>query len=159
MNATVKYVLAGLGALVLVSLIASGMTLLVARSVLAPQPVLAVGAPDRGGYVNGNGGSVLVEGKEVALPKFVTNLADTGGAVDVTFVLVVRSEKDAAKVEKAKNQLRDAILGLLRTKRVAELTGPGGKDKLAESVATRVNDLLGSGMIAKVLVPDMVTQP
>lgn len=154
-----RYALAGVAGLALVAAVASGTTLLLVRSLLQTQPVLAVGMPGRGGYAAGNGMGGLVEGKEIALPKFVTNLADPGAAVDVTFVLVVRSDKDAARVERAKNQLRDGILGLLRTRRAADLTGPGGKDRLAELVLQRANELLGSGTVTRVLVPDMVTQP
>lgn len=156
MKVKLIYVAAGLLGVALIALVASAVALLAVRAML-PSPVLAVGAPDRGGYVAGSGG--LVQGKEVALPKFVTNLADPGAAVDVTFVLVVRTEKDAQRVQEVKNQLRDTILGVLRAKKAAELTGPNGKDSLARDIQARANELLGSGTVTRVLVADLVTQP
>ncbi len=159
MKSPLIYVIAGLVGLVLVAAVSSGMTLLVMKSMI-PRAVPA--GEERGGYAAASGGSTLVESaevKEVALAKFVTNLADEGGAVDVTLVLMVRSEKDAQRVEKLKNQIRDSILGILRTKKSVELKRPDGKDTLAKDVLTKANEMLGRDTVTRVLVTDMVTQP
>lgn len=99
------------------------------------------------------------EGREVSLGQFTTNLAERGAAVQISFVLLVPGEKEAARVEAAKSELRDAVLGLLRDKKPSDLAGAGGKDRLAREIQARANEVLGEPIVSRVLITEMLAQP
>lgn len=141
------WILAGLVGLGLVAGVAAGVAAMVAQ-----RQAGGAGASQRPAARAG-------EGREVSLGEFTTNLAERGSAVQVTFVLIVPGEKEAARVEAARSELRDAVLGLLRDTRAADLSGAQGKDRLARSVLARVNQVLGEPVVNRVLVTDIVAQP
>lgn len=90
---------------------------------------------------------------------FTTDLADKDRLryADVTVALAM---KDQAAVEAAKSaepQIRDVILSQIRTRVAADLAGPAGKDKLAESLQKALSDLL-KAQFKKVYVTDLVIQ-
>lgn len=93
----------------------------------------------------------------VSLAKFVTDLADKDRPryVDVTVVLALKSDKVKPKVEKAVPEIRDAILGHLRTLTASQLAGAEGKDRLAQSLQQVLNKHQG---IRKVLITDLLVQ-
>lgn len=148
MKRTLLWVGGILGALLLVGALAVGVSVMFfgQAGVEAEEPAAAAGP-------------ALPEGPQVPLAKFVTNLAEPGTAIDVSFALVLADEKQVAQIDKQKLLLRDAILGVIRATRPAEVTGPEGKDRLAAAVMARISEILGPGVVQQVLVTDLVTQP
>lgn len=134
--------------LVLAGGVAAGVAIaVVGRQAGGNAPAAAQSAPKPG------------EGREVSLGQFTTNLAERGAAVQISFVFLVAGEKEAARVEAAKSELRDAILGLLRDKKSADLAGAQGKDRLAAEVRARANEVLGEPIVSRVLITEMLAQP
>lgn len=150
MRATVLWSVAG----VLALLLAGGVGYGVSRMMIASaQPAGAAG-------IGGNlPHSSLPAGPVVSLPKFVTNLSESGTAIDVTFALVLTREEDVATVETHKLLLRDQILGVIRSKKAADVQALAGKEGLAADVLAAVQEVLGPEVVRQVLVTDMVTQP
>lgn len=97
----------------------------------------------------------------LALKPFTTNLGDPGRAayINVTFELVVRSAKEKPTVEHQVPAIRDAIVGILNSKRSVEVTGAEGANKLKTDIMTKVNELVGGTYISQVLITDIVVQP
>lgn len=101
----------------------------------------------------------VAEGVFFKTKNFVTNLADSDRLryVDATVALAV---KDEAALEVAKTiepQIRDTVLGQLRQRTAAELSGPAGKDKVAEALSAAISELL-PGQLLKVYVTDLTVQ-
>lgn len=139
--------------------ILGGLVLLVVAAGVAAGVAMAVVGRQGGGNTPAAAGSKPGEGREVSLGQFTTNLAERGAAVQISFVFLVAGEKEAARVEAAKSELRDAVLGLLREKKPADLAGAQGKDRLAREVQARVNEVLGGPVVSRVLITEMLAQP
>lgn len=93
------------------------------------------------------------------LKNFVTDLADKDRAryVDVTIAVGTKDAVTLEAVKKQEVQIRDLILSQLRTRTAADLTGAGGKDKLAESLKEALSKLLKENFKA-VFITDLVVQ-
>lgn len=99
----------------------------------------------------------------LALKNFVTDLADKERAryVDVTMQLGFRDAVDLAAAKKLEPQIRDIILGQLRTRVAADLAGATGKEKLAESLKVPLTELLKSTAkngLKGIFITDLVVQ-
>jgi flagellar FliL protein len=104
--------------------------------------------------------SELKEGLVINLKPFVTNLADIDRAryINVTFELVARNVTEAKKLDTNLPIVRDAIVTVLNTKKSMEVTGESGANKLKTDIQSKVNLLLGTGLVQKVLMTDFVVQ-
>ena len=96
-----------------------------------------------------------------AIQNIVTNLADPGGkryvrlSVDFDFV----NESDAADfAEKYQAQVKDAILTLLWSKTSADLSSVDGMLAFRTEIQTRVNQIMGQGVVKQVFITDRVIQ-
>lgn len=132
-------------------------TVLVSVTVTALVATRLGARPGAAAEAAAGGGAEL--GPLVVLPRFITNLADPGTAVDVTFAIAAVDSAAVARVEAAKTALRDPILGVVRNQRAVDLVGAGGKDRLVGLVRQAVEEQLGPGVVQRVLVVDLVTQP
>ena len=114
----------------------------------------------------GKGGA---EKKHVAAPvvsaswpmePFIVNLLDNQGEryLKVIMQLEVSDQLAVPELEQMKAKLRDNILDLLTAKTYAELMEMGGKQKLRDEVAARVNSYLTKGKITKVYFTEFVIQ-
>lgn len=99
-------------------------------------------------------------GVTVDLGEFVTNLADPSGRrlVKARFVLEVVDEKAKAVLEENLDRARSAVLGILRSKSVADLHGGEGHQRLEQEVRDRVNDAITDAKIRAVYATDLVVQ-
>lgn len=91
---------------------------------------------------------------------FIVNLLDNQGEryLKVVIQLEVSDQLAIAELNQIKPKLRDNILDLLTAKTYAELMDMGGKQKLRDEVAVRINSYLTQGKIVKVYFTDFVIQ-
>ncbi len=103
---------------------------------------------------------VRVLQKPVTLPQFTVNLADPPGnrylkiGMDVEF----NTPDAATTIQNESARVRDAIILLLSSKTVRELSSPEGKVILKNEVAGRLNQVLGSAQVVRVYFTDFVIQ-
>lgn len=100
-------------------------------------------------------------GYRVAVGEILTNLADTDRPryVQVSLELEVDSRAAAGHLEEEMPRVRDALIGLLRATRYADLAGEEGMRALGERVARRVDELLeGRGRVLRVLFTAFLIQ-
>jgi flagellar FliL protein len=143
------YIASGVAA-VLVVVGAAGVT---AYFVIGRMHTTSIGSPEAAQ-------SELKEGLVVNLKPFVTNLADIDRTryINVTFELVARNVTEAKKLDTNLPIVRDAIVTVLNTKKSMEVTGESGANKLKTDILSKVNLMLGSGLVQKVLMTDFVVQ-
>lgn len=91
---------------------------------------------------------------------FIVNLLDNQGEryLKIIMELEVSSQLAVAELELLKPKLRDNILDLLTAKTYGELMDMGGKQRLRDEVAVRINSYLTKGKIVKVYFTDFVVQ-
>jgi len=104
-------------------------------------------------------------GPPASLPlgEFVVNLADPGAMryLKTTIVLEVRGTiKSGGEGEGggADPKVRDAVIEVLSSKRMAELTAPGGKDQLRKDIMTAVNKRLEDAKVVDVYFNEFAMQ-
>lgn len=97
----------------------------------------------------------------LALKPFTTNLGDEGrnSYINVTFELVLVDAKAKEKVDPQVPAVRDAVVGILHSKKSMEVTGAEGANKLKAEVMSRVNEVIGGAYVQQVLITDIVVQP
>ena len=99
-------------------------------------------------------------GSTWAMEAFIVNLMDNNG--DRYLKAVVQLElSDAAAVpelEQLKPKLRDNVLDLLSAKSYKDLMEMGGKERLREEIAMRLNSFLTKGKVVKVYFTEFVIQ-
>lgn len=99
-------------------------------------------------------------GSTWAMEPFIVNLMDNNG--DRYLKAVVQLElSDAAAVpelEQLKPKLRDNVLDLLSAKAYKDLMEMGGKERLREEIAMRLNSFLTKGKVVKVYFTEFVIQ-
>ena len=111
---------------------------------------------------SGSGGSVspapLI--KPVPLPSLTVNLADPPGDRYLKIGLEVEfSAPDAiAGLQNQSARVRDAIILLLSSKTVAELTSAEGKVLLKNEIAARLNQILGAPRVVRIYFTEFVIQ-
>ncbi len=147
MRKAALYIVFGLLGLLAVSAVAGGTAYLVM------QGKLAAAAPERST-------EDLTDSVVIALEPFVTNLADEGRHryINVTFELVVPSQREAEKVQANLPLIRDAILGILGRKDSKEVTGEIGSNTLKIEIQSKINSLLGDEYVKQVLITDFAVQ-
>ncbi len=91
---------------------------------------------------------------------FIVNLMDNQGEryLKVVMQLEVSDQRAVAELEQLKPKLRDNVLDMLTAKTYGELMDLGGKQKLRDEVAVRLNAYLAKGKIVKVYFTDFVIQ-
>lgn len=96
------------------------------------------------------------------LETFTVNLSDQQSYLQTEIQLMVRDVKVQEKIKLHMPEVRDALIRLLSSKSVEELSQPDGKDKLAEEIRKQVNEVLGvkkkSQGVQKVLFASFIIQ-
>lgn len=128
---------------------AGGAAFLVLRAVEG-KPAAAAAKPAEGEQT---------KGKVVSLTRFLTDLADRDRRryVDVTVSVLVEGEEAALALEEDMPEVRDAVLGYLRSQGAAELIGSVGKERLSAALEQVLGPLVPGG-VRKVYITDMVVQ-
>ncbi len=103
-----------------------------------------------------------VEFKErlYALEPFVVNVTGDGYSRYLKLKVALEAESIAVKEELDARlpQVRDALIVLLSSKRLSDITDFEGKALLKEDVLLRVNDLLEAGSVRSVMFTEFVVQ-
>jgi flagellar FliL protein len=91
---------------------------------------------------------------------FIVNLLDNQGEryLKIVLQLEVSNQLAVAELELLKPKLRDNVLDLLTAKTYSELMDMGGKQRLRDEIAVRINTYLTKGKIVKVYFTDFVIQ-
>lgn len=91
---------------------------------------------------------------------FIVNLLDNQGEryLKVVMQLELSNQLVAPELEQLKPKLRDNVLDLLTAKTYNELMDMGGKQRLRDEVAIRLNTYLTKGKVVKVYFTDFVIQ-
>lgn len=94
------------------------------------------------------------------LDTFIVNLAEEGGNryLRVTLELELSEETLKTEVEQRLPQVRDAMLMILPTKKVAELGTVEGKTTLRHEVIDRLNGMLTGGEVTNIYFTEFVIQ-
>jgi flagellar basal body-associated protein FliL len=98
-----------------------------------------------------------------SLDEFLVNLADNGGKsylkIKVSLGYDAKNKKDMDKELAAKtDQIRDAIIGVLRSKLSTDLNTQTGVDQLKKDILAKVNPLFESGKANSVYINDILIQ-
>ncbi len=91
---------------------------------------------------------------------FIVNLVDNNGEryLKVILQLEVNDQAALAELDAFKPKLRDNILDLLSVKSYKELIDVGGKQRLRDEIAMRLNSFLAKGKVVKVYFTEFVIQ-
>ena len=96
------------------------------------------------------------------LKSFVVNLADKKGLgkryLKVTMEVEVESEESLQKVESNTPKVRDTVLLLLSSKQINEINTMEGKLDLKQALLSRMNRILGEGIIKRIYFSEFVVQ-
>ncbi len=90
--------------------------------------------------------------KPVSLPTLTVNLADPSGQryLNIGMDVEVNAPEAVAELESQTARVRDAIILLLSSKRVSDLTSAEGKILLKTEVAARLNQILGAPRVVRI---------
>lgn len=101
----------------------------------------------------------VVSAKTFGLDEFLVNLADEDGKryLKVKVFLGYDNKKLDAELEEKKPILRDAIIGVIRTKKAADIT-PKGVESIKMEIIQRINPLLEKGKLNNVYINDILVQ-
>ena len=91
---------------------------------------------------------------------FIVNLLDNQGEryLKIVIQLEMSDQPVLAELDQLKPKLRDNVLDLLTAKTYSELMEPGGKQRLRDELAMRLNSYLTKGKVLKVYFTDFVIQ-
>ncbi len=95
-----------------------------------------------------------------SLESFIVNLSDEGGKryLRVTMGLEVSDPKASDELTKRLPQVRDRILTILPTRKVADLQTADGKDLLRSEIAAKLNELFAKEIVKKIYFTEFVIQ-
>lgn len=110
--------------------------------------------------------SSQIEKKEmpiaVPLESFIVNLMDKAGLgkryLKVTIELEVGGEEKKKMVETHKPQLKDTVLLLLSSHSFEEIRSMEGKIELKQALLSRINQVLGVGVVHRIYFTEFVVQ-
>lgn len=98
---------------------------------------------------------------EYALGEFLANLADEGGKkylkVNIVLTYDGTNKKLAEELAKKQNDLKDATLSVLRSKKSTDLTVKGSEDLKVELI-TRYGTILQDGKVIKIVFTNFLMQ-
>ena len=96
--------------------------------------------------------------KPVSLPTLTVNLADPSGQryLNIGMDVELNSPEAVAELEGQTARIRDAIILLLSSKKVADLATAEGKILLKTEVAARLNQILGAQRVVRIYFTEFV---
>lgn len=99
-------------------------------------------------------------GPVVTLDAFVVNLAGTRGEryLKTVLSLELTSKKAVSAIEPLHVSIRDAIISILSGMTLGQLEAPSAKEDLKQVIVARLNEIIGSPLIARVYYQEFVMQ-
>jgi flagellar FliL protein len=96
------------------------------------------------------------------LNSFVVNLLDKNGVgkryLKVTMQLEVGKEEEKLLIENHNPQIRDTVLLLLSSQSLKEINTMDGKLELKQALLSRMNQILGDGVVRRIYFTEFVVQ-
>jgi flagellar protein FliL len=132
--------------------------------------VLLIGAGGIYGYSKYNKGkketaeTIKTDKVSIVCPlnSFVVNLLDKQGVgkryLKVTMQLEVGKEEEKLLIENHNPQIRDTVLLLLSSQSLKEINTMEGKLELKQALLSRMNQILGDGVIRRIYFTEFVVQ-
>jgi flagellar FliL protein len=95
-----------------------------------------------------------------AMDAFIVNLIDNGGEryLKVVLQLELSDPEVVPELKEIKPKLRDAVLGILASKALKDVSTTEGKQRLKEEISYRLNSYLSKGKILQVYFTEFVIQ-
>ena len=97
-------------------------------------------------------------GAKVALEEFLVNLADNDHYLRTTIALGLAKDVTEKDIEEENAPIRDAIVSVLSSKKLAELRTQEGRDALKAEILERVNEALEGEKVLAVYFTAFTTQ-
>lgn len=116
------------------------------------------GEPKKNGGGHGGGGDAGVS--LYAIDNVVVNPAGTQGTRFLVVSLALRLSRSVTTEELVSRdpEIRDALLGLLSSRTVEQLSNPLSRDSLKIVLKTTIESVIGAGKIDAILLPQFVLQ-
>ncbi|MFF2287124.1 flagellar basal body-associated protein FliL [Peribacillus butanolivorans] len=93
----------------------------------------------------------------VEIPEITTNLSDND-YIKISFMVQTENKKAKVELEKRSFQVKNIIIAELSEMKATELTGKKGKEKLQDTLKTRINELMEEGKVEKVYITSSILQ-
>ncbi|MGE7661917.1 flagellar basal body-associated protein FliL [Peribacillus sp. NPDC097197] len=93
----------------------------------------------------------------VEIPEITTNLAGND-YIKISFMVQTDSKKAKEELEKRNFQVKNIIITELSEMKATELTGKKGKEKLQNTLQTKINELMEEGKVEKVYITSSILQ-
>ncbi len=105
-------------------------------------------------------GEVVIEEKIFSLDEFVLNLKDKSGRryIKTKMVLSYGNEKDLNILNENIAQIRDLMIGILRSKTADEMMDVDTANDLKDEIREKINELLTSPIVVDVYFVDFMIQ-
>lgn len=93
----------------------------------------------------------------VEIPEITTNLSGND-YIKISFMVQTDNKKAKEELEKRNFQVKNIIITELSEMKAEELTGKKGKEKLQNTLKTRINELMEEGKVEKVYITSSILQ-
>ncbi|AXN40548.1 flagellar basal body-associated protein FliL [Peribacillus butanolivorans] len=93
----------------------------------------------------------------VEIPEITTNLSGND-YIKISFMVQTENKKAKEELEKRGFQVKNIIIAELSEMKATELTGKKGKEKLQDTLKTRINELMEEGKVEKVYITSSILQ-
>lgn len=140
------------GGLILVVLVAGGAAYWAATTAISSTPGGKPATPkDKAG---------VVDGVPYDAGEFVTNLADPGGRrlIRIKLEVGLSDEQAKAELEKRNGAMRDAVIGVLRSKTVADLNQDKDMAVLRGEIQKKIEPLVTEGKVVYLFITEFAVQ-
>lgn len=98
-------------------------------------------------------------GSKVTLDEFLVNLAGDGNHyLKATFAVGIKQGVDPTTIQNDTPNIRDAIISVLTTKTLADISTDTDRDKLKQQLVDQINTELGSNDVVTIYFLDFATQ-
>jgi|GEM_PF-619139 flagellar FliL protein len=103
--------------------------------------------------------SVVKVGAKVSLDEFLVNLAGNGNHyLKATFAIGLKEGVSASTIQDDTPIIRDAIITVLTTKTLADVSTDADREKLKQELVNQINTELGSDDVVTIYFLDFATQ-
>ncbi|ADG00347.1 flagellar basal body-associated protein FliL [Clostridium botulinum F str. 230613] len=102
---------------------------------------------------------VVVSSKTYSLDEVLVNLADEDGKrfIKAKIFIGYEEKKLSKELETKKPILRDAVIGVLRSKKAADIN-PKNIDKIKVEIINKISPMLEKGRISSIYFDDLIVQ-
>lgn len=112
------------------------------------------------GKVEPKSKTTIVDGVPYDAGEFTTNLADPSGRrlIRIKVEVGLSDEKAKVELEKRKGAMRDAVLGVLRSKTVADISQDKDMQQLRGELQKKIQALVTTGKVVYLFITEIAVQ-